>query len=177
MDNRTKDIFAAWVQAIGTVLSAIGSTPFENISEEKLLALNLWGNELQASGNALAADAEEKFTLNKFGNQIQSIGNLVVISGIIIEFNEVKKQLLDIQGNLLQALGGGTALGDVFNKDPSIELAYSLYGNLLQVIGNSLQAISGTLELKGQEATKLNVVGSWIQAIGSVISALGTTKY
>lgn len=176
MSNEQKATFGAWVAAIGTVLAAIGSTPIKSIPENTLRSFNLVGNEMQATGNALEADAIEEFSLTKAGNEIQAIGNVTVIAGIVIDFNDIIKQELNIKGNLLQALGGSAALYDSFNEEHSMEVLYSIYGNLLQIIGNSLQAISGILEINDRDSGNINVVGSWIQAIGSIISALVQTK-
>ncbi|MCA1061229.1 hypothetical protein LCL96_20120 [Rossellomorea aquimaris] len=176
MSNEQKATFGAWVAAIGTVLAAIGSTPIKSIPENTLRSFNLVGNEMQATGNALEADAIEEFLLTKAGNEIQAIGNVTVIAGIVIDFNDIIKQELNIKGNLLQALGGSAALYDSFNEEHSMEVLYSIYGNLLQIIGNSLQAISGILEINDRDSGNINVVGSWIQAIGSIISALVQTK-
>ncbi|PFG04805.1 hypothetical protein [Bacillus sp. es.034] len=176
MGNEQKATFGAWVAAIGTVIAAIGSTPIKRIPRETLRSFNLVGNELQATGNALEADAIEEFSLTKVGNEIQAIGNVTVIAGIVIDFNTIIKQELNIKGNLLQALGGASALADSFDEEHTLEELYSIYGNLLQVIGNSLQAISGILTLNNKDSGNLNVVGSWIQAIGAIISALVQTK-
>ena len=176
MSNEQKATFGAWVAAIGTVIAAVGSTPIKRIPKDTLRAFSLVGNELQATGNALEADAIEDFSLSKAGNEIQAIGNVTVIAGIVIDFNDIIKQELNIKGNLLQALGGSAALYDSFNEEHTLEVLYSIYGNLLQIIGNSLQAISGILEVNNRDSGNLDVVGSWIQAIGSIISALVLTK-
>ncbi|MFI8575978.1 DUF6944 family repetitive protein [Rossellomorea aquimaris] len=176
MSNEQKATLGAWIAAIGTVIAAIGSTPIKSIPEDTLNSFNLVGNELQATGNALEADAIDDFTLTKAGNEIQAIGNVTVIAGILIKFNDITKQELNIKGNLLQALGGGAALADSFDEEHTLEELYSIYGNLLQVIGNSLQAIAGILELNERDSGNINVTGSWIQAIGAVISALVQTK-
>jgi hypothetical protein len=176
MDNELKATFGSWVQAIGTTLSAIGATPFKNISDTLPEDLNLWGNVLQATGNSLVADSEENFTLEKIGNAIQAIGNSTVIVGILINFNEKTKKELNIKGNLLQAVGGGVSLADALGREPTEKELYSIYGNLLQTIGNTLQALSGINELRNRKGQELNLVGSWIQAIGSIISALGQSK-
>lgn len=194
MGNELKELFGAWIQAIGTVIAAVGSTPSKKLSIEFREHLSLWGNELQAVGNALIADAQESFTLGKLGNEIQAIGNVTVIAGIIIDFQEETKQRLEITGNWLQALGGGTALPEDLVDEPSTIRTLNIAGNVLQIIGNSLQAISGTDELKKQEKEKyqgykqsneanekeeglsLDFYGSWIQAVGSVISAIAQTK-
>ncbi|MFL8936068.1 DUF6944 family repetitive protein [Rossellomorea oryzaecorticis] len=173
MGNEFKATFGAWVQAVGTVLSAIGNTPSKSLSDDTLTNLDIIGNEMQATGNALEADAiKNPFDLTKIGNQVQSIGNLTVLSGLVFDFNEVTKQELDIKGNLLQALGGSAAVADSLDEERTLDELLSIYGNALQVIGNSLQAISGILELNNEESGDLNVIGSWIQAVGAVLSAL-----
>ncbi|MDQ0484818.1 DUF6944 family repetitive protein [Guptibacillus hwajinpoensis] len=177
MNNEVKAVFGSWVQAIGTILSAIGSTPIKELSTDLLDSLNLIGNVMQGTGNALIADTIETETLDKLGNQIQAIGNSTVVTGILIDFTNEVKQILNIDGNWLQALGGGVSLADALGGERSTSALYSIYGNLLQAVGNSLQSISGIKELQGKEGQELNVVGSWIQAVGSVISAIGQTKY
>jgi hypothetical protein len=194
MDNQLKALFGAWIQAIGTVIAAVGSTPSEKLSSEFREHLSLWGNELQAVGNALIADSEETFTLSKLGNEIQAIGNVTVMAGIIIDLQEETKLRLDITGNWLQAFGGTVALPDDLVDEPSTIRTLNISGNILQIIGNSLQAINGTEELKNKEKEKyegyrqsneaneeeegysLDFYGSWIQAVGSVISAIAQTK-
>lgn len=106
MDSQFKETFGSWTQAIGTVISAVAGTPSNVLGEEFREKLDLIGNELQATGNAILADAEETWSLNKFGNVIQAIGNSTVILGLVIDFDEVTKQELIIKGNLIQALGG-----------------------------------------------------------------------
>ncbi|WP_243292586.1 hypothetical protein [Bacillus sp. FJAT-47783] len=176
MENNQKALLGSWIQASGTVLSAIGSTPTNVISDDLLDDLNLLGNVLQATGNALIADTEKGVTLDKIGNIVQSIGNSTVITGLLINFDEETKQILNIQGNWLQALGGGVSFADAFGQEPSIDVLFNLYGNLLQTIGNSLQAISGVIDLKNKNGQKLNVIGSWVQAIGSILSFISQLK-
>ncbi|NYE04064.1 hypothetical protein F4694_000808 [Bacillus niacini] len=59
--NQLKELFGAWIQAIGTVTAAVGSTP--SLNDDTQESLNLWGNVLQGTGNALFADAQEGLTL------------------------------------------------------------------------------------------------------------------
>jgi hypothetical protein len=173
MDNAFKSTFGSWIQAIGTVLSAIGNTPSKTLPEDTLDNIDIVGNELQATGNALEADAiADPASLTKIGNQIQSIGNLTVLTGMMMDFNEVTEQELIIKGNLLQALGGSAAVADSLDEERTLNELLSIYGNGLQVIGNTLQAISGILELNHEDSGDLNVAGSWIQAVGAVLSAL-----
>jgi hypothetical protein len=186
MENEFKSIFGAWTQAIGTVVSAIGSTPFPYVSEKWLTDLDLIGNVMQGTGNALQADATKGEPLEKIGNEIQAIGNSTCVTGIMIEFDEETKQKLIITGNWFQALGGLTVVGDQLSERLNGDQSLILIGNLLQAIGNSLQATSGTYELNdkdkmyGQGDTKhtqtLHVSGSWIQAVGSVMCLIGQLK-
>ncbi|MBY0147957.1 DUF6944 family repetitive protein [Neobacillus niacini] len=193
MENQLKALFGAWIQAIGTVTSAVGSTP--SLNEDIQDSLNLWGNALQGTGNALIADSEEGFSLENLGNEVQAIGNTTVIAGLLLNVSEEKKLKLDINGNLLQAVGGGIALPDDLVDEPSTIRTLNIAGNVLQIIGNSLQARGGIIELKSNPNNQVKyksyresnqsqeisysdsfaINGSWIQAVGSVISAIAQT--
>jgi hypothetical protein len=177
IDNEEKGVFGSWVEAIGTILAAIGSTPIKEINSSILNSFTLIGNVMQGTGNALVADTITPPSLNKIGNQLQAIGNSTVVTSILIDFDERVKRILNIDGNWLQAIGGSVSLSDALGGEVSASALYSIYGNFLQVVGNSLQAISGIKELNNEDATNINVVGSWIQAVGAVISAIGQTKY
>ncbi|MFS0777328.1 hypothetical protein ABC255_15170 [Neobacillus sp. 3P2-tot-E-2] len=195
MENQLKELFGAWIQAVGTVTAAVGSTP--SLNEDTQESLNLWGNVLQGTGNALIADAQEGFTLGKLGNEAQAIGNSTVVAGILLNISEENKLKLDINGNLLQAVGGGIALPEDLLDDPSTIRTLNIVGNVLQITGNSMQALGGAEELKSlreknadrfkgyresnesnqlTSSQSLGINGSWIQAVGSVISAIAQTK-
>ncbi|WP_407269985.1 DUF6944 family repetitive protein [Radiobacillus sp. PE A8.2] len=176
MDAQLKSIFGSWIEAIGTTVSAIASTPAKSISTELQKDLSLIGNVLQATGSGLLADSVQTINLNKIGNQIEAIGNSTIISEILLDFSEQTKQELNIKGNLLQALGGGLSFVDSLGQKPSKAQLYSIYGNLLQIIGNTLQAVAGGVSWRGGEASQLNTLGSWIQAIGAIISALAASN-
>lgn len=181
--NGLRSSGAAWVAAFGTVMSAVGSTPFKKIEQSTLESLNLWGNVLQAAGNALQADQEPKPTLTKFGNQIQATGNVTVVSGMVIDLKKETQEKLIITGNWFQATGGLLAVADEIENNPpnhqgELTVAMNVIGNLLSSIGNSLQAIGGIEQLKGNEQSGefTNTTGSWIQAVGSVISAMAASN-
>ncbi|MGQ4706054.1 DUF6944 family repetitive protein [Bacillus thuringiensis] len=207
MENQLKEIFGALLAAIGTITSAIGSTPFHFISVNVRKDLNICGNVLQAVGNSLEADGQGEISLEQIGNELQSIGNVTVISGLIIDFKEETPIKLVIAGNWIQALGGLTALADEFEDTSDKDESLNIIGNLLQSIGNSLQAIGGIYELKSnreeqqysqgnqendvekntdtqvnsetnenEEGQLIDTVGSWIQAVGSVISLIGQIR-
>ncbi|KHD84736.1 hypothetical protein NG54_13565 [Heyndrickxia ginsengihumi] len=81
-----------------------------------------------------------------------------------------------ITGNGLQALGALISLTDEFNDRTQSGRNYNIIGNALQSIGNSMQAVSGIYDLqenKGEDAEILDILGSWIQAVGSIFSLVG----
>lgn len=193
--NQFLDTVGSWVQAIGTVLSAIANTPTLVPEEDSATNLDVVGNVLQGTGNALIADGEEGLTLNKIGSSVQAIGNSTVITGLIGDFPEETKERLVIDGNFIQALGGGVSAADITENSPAEGI--NIVGNLLQTIGNSLQAFAGIIDLKsgdeelsaGQgygkqgngnqgdgesqlDSQTIQVLGSWIQAIGAILTLI-----
>ncbi|WP_261131290.1 DUF6944 family repetitive protein [Bacillus sp. Marseille-Q3570] len=166
----------AWIQAVGTVVAAIGSTPTFYLPHIISKELRIVGNALQALGNAMEAAGKSTISLETTGNKIQALGNLTVIYGIVADIPYVKKQQFEIAGNWLQAFGALLAVIDEL-KEGRTELL-SIIGNTLQSWGNSMQAVGGILELRGDRVTgqNLDVNGSWIQAAGAVIAALGQSQ-
>lgn len=165
MESENKTIIDAWIAAIGTIVSAIGSTPSARLGDNLQSDFGLIGNVLQATGNALQVD-EPKF--DNIGNQIQAIGNITVILGLVSTDNKKKKQTLIIKGNLLQALGASIQFSDFTQTEgPIINI-----GNLLEAIGNSMQAIGAKDTRTEIDSETLNVAGNWIQAAGAVVVAV-----
>ncbi|KIL53056.1 DUF6944 family repetitive protein [Jeotgalibacillus campisalis] len=182
MDNQFKEVFGAAIAAIGTIISAVGSTPSIPIPDQSQDDLNLWGNVLQATGNALEADGQEGPSLEKTGNEIQAAGNITVIAGLVQVSDETNNNKLVITGNWIQALGGLVSLADEVSDGSAPGQTEAIIGNLLQAIGNSMQAVSGVYELRNSGSSsaaeivyyqQIGVYGSWIQAVGSVLSFLG----
>ncbi|RSK25951.1 hypothetical protein EJF36_03035 [Bacillus sp. HMF5848] len=174
MCNKQKATWGAWIQAVGTTLSAIGSTPSLNIDAKILQDLDLVGNVLQATGDALQADSEQG--LERIGNEVQAIGNSIIVGSYILNVRKQTKLKLTIQGDLLQALGSSLVIVDELREDRSVDTLLNIEGNLLQVVGNTLQAIAAKLKLKNKDGDNLNAIGSWIQAIGAILSALSQNK-
>jgi hypothetical protein len=194
MENQLKELFGAWIQAIGSVTAAVGSTPSHNEDFQK--SLHLWGNALQATGNALIADAEEELSLGRLGDEVEALGNAIVIAGLLLNYNEEIKKKIEINGNMLQAVGGGISLAEDLMDEPSTIRTLHIAGNVLQIIGNILQ-VKGDIErlnindesidkFKGfkennqyqviTHSQSLEINGGWIQAVGSVLSAVAHTK-
>ncbi|GKU83500.1 DUF6944 family repetitive protein [Niallia sp. NCCP-28] len=181
MNDHTKEILGTFLSAIGTIEAAIGNTPFEKLGTDVRFNLRLIGNALQASGSALSADGQGSISLEKLGDEIQAVGNSTVIGGLLLDLGDKKDQKLIITGTWLQALGSLVGLADEFEDSTESGRAYNIIGNLLQGIGNSMQAVGGIEQLKqtipkASTFFSVGVVGSWIQATGSVISLIGQIK-
>ncbi|MBO0994532.1 DUF6944 family repetitive protein [Bacillus sp. SD088] len=177
MNNHLKEIIGYFLLTIGTIQSAIGNTPQLHLSEKQSYQLRLIGNVLQASGSALAADGQGSVSLEKIGDEIQETGNSTVFTGMLLYgySEEETEQRVVIAGTWMQALGSFVGLADEFFDSTEAGRAENIVGNLLQGIGNSLQAISTIQELHGNnsEQGQIGTVGSWIQTTGSVISLIG----
>ncbi|WP_182201272.1 DUF6944 family repetitive protein [Paraliobacillus salinarum] len=165
-------IFGGWVQAVGTVLSALGNTPNIPVSLKIKKEFDLLGNTLQATGNAIQVEKLTLDDLNNIGNELQAIGNTTVVASFLLPVDQPTKEGLDTKGNLLQALGGAISFSENWKEKNTLNVLYNGIGNLLQVIGNSLQALS--LQSKA-DATLINTIGHWIQTTGAVMTAIGGT--
>ncbi|WP_445304406.1 DUF6944 family repetitive protein [Niallia sp. FSL W8-1348] len=159
----------------------MGNTPSFHLSNETNYQLRLVGNVLQGTGSALSADGQGTISLEKLGDEIQAIGNSTVVTGLVLykTSNTPAEQKLIITGSWLQALGSFVGLTDEFFDSTADGRIENIIGGLLQGIGNSLQAIGGTEQLKGinnDGQQNIGTLGSWIQATGAVISLIGQVK-
>lgn len=175
--NKDIEIAAVWVQAIGTIIAASGNSAIHFLREEDISNIDLVGNVLQGVGNAVQADQQEKITFEKIGAQIQAIGNTVVATSYIIFEDEIESRLI-IKGNWLQAFGALVEAVDEYFDNSGEDQKLNIIGNVIQIIGNSFQAIGGKhiLYNNQEKGTFLVISGSWIQAIGSVLNAIGQTQ-
>ncbi len=184
MEDWIKERFGHWTQAVGTVLAAVGSTPALVEDEAAGEDLQLVGNVMQATGNGVLADTEIPWSLAYIGEGTQAIGNTVVVAGLALPLDENTKNKLGISGDLLQALGTGVGVAADLEREPSLSTILFIYADLLQMIGNSLQAVGGSFtseEVPVEEADgegMLNkweiifITGSWIQAVGAVLDGI-----
>ena len=168
MEESQVKVGAAWLDGIGTILSAIGNTPCPFVREQLLLNIDFVGDVLQANAAAVMADLEEEYNLSKIGNSIDASGNVTEIAG-----NISSNELLANSGNAIQTVGTGLTLVDALTE-PLIDLYY-VYGSLLETIGLSMQTIAGGFPSGNKFGERLNTAGTWVQAIGSNIEAIGLT--
>lgn len=166
-DANITAIAGNWIEAIGTVVTAIGSTPSTIFTQQMLTDFTIIGNILEAGGCAISAENEDSL-LDRVGDQLQAIGNLTVVAGIL-DKNEQSGQLIQMQGNLIQVVGAGITI----NTQGKLTLSQTIAntGNIIQLIGNVIQVFANT---DTQEGVVMNAVGAWIQAVGAIITALAS---
>lgn len=166
-ESNITTIAGNWIEAVGTIVSAIGSTPSTFFTQQTLNDFNIIGNILEAGGSAIVAEAENTL-LDRVGGQLSSIGNLAVVAGIFSK-NEQSGQLLEQQGNLLQVVGVGITI----NTEGKLTLLQTIAntGNIIQLIGNVIEVFADNDTSEGEV---MNAVGAWIQAVGAVITALAS---
>lgn len=171
------EIASVWVQVLGTIIAALGNSAWNILSEEEIKDLDLVGNVIQAFGNAVQADQQETVTFEKIGTQIQAIGNTVVASSYILLEEDLESKLI-IKGNWLQAFGAIVEAVDEVLDNSGKDQRLNILGNTTQAVGNSFQAIGGKHILYNNEEKGLFLVisGGWIQAVGTILNAIGQTQ-
>ncbi|WP_091024009.1 hypothetical protein [Bacillus sp. UNCCL81] len=161
--SQVMEVIGAWVNAIGTISSAISSTPMRGLKEENRkrwedisFHLDFGGNSFQAIGNLIEAFLGEPSVIEDAGEIIQASGNVTVLFSLLAAEAEEEKVeeekdadraiKLNITGNAQQAFGGLiAALEEVSSEDFDVS---GFMGNFLQAIGNTLQVLGGLVELE-----------------------------
>ncbi|MCU5054045.1 AraC family transcriptional regulator [Bacillus cereus] len=199
MNPSSLKVTGAWFQVGGNLTAAIGTTR-GFIGEEKVESeLVIVGSSLQALGYILQIiasnydDGEEKREnqsklLDQIGIELLALGNKSNVIGIYFNINEQLKEndYLIITGNSLQSIGAFLGV-EAALVDINVLQKIIILGNSMQSLGAGLQAYQGVLNvLKDEKENKdsifdkkderiIALIGIWIQAIGTLISAIGIT--
>ncbi|AKR35219.1 MULTISPECIES: DUF6944 family repetitive protein [Bacillus] len=199
MNPSSLKVTGAWFQVGGNLTAAIGTTR-GFIGEEKVESeLVIVGSSLQALGYILQIiasnydDGEEKREnqsklLDQIGIELLALGNISNVIGIYFNINEQLKEndYLIITGNSLQSVGAFLGV-EAALVDINVLQKIIILGNSMQSLGAGLQAYQGVLNvLKDEKENKdslfdkkderiIALIGIWIQAIGTLISAIGIT--
>ncbi|WP_078394132.1 DUF6944 family repetitive protein [Shouchella patagoniensis] len=172
-DNHAKIIFGQWIVAVGTIFAVIATTQRTNIVEATRSDYSIYGNALEAAGNAIIADGIAEASSERTGTYIQTFGNLTALYADISDIPDDVEITLNIKGSLLEALGTSYAIfGSEPLNDPSRRETISLYGGLLQLFGNFFEAFGGFVELRGGEGESFFEIGTILQAIGAIVTAV-----
>ncbi|PET38978.1 AraC family transcriptional regulator [Bacillus cereus] len=199
MNPSSLKVTGAWFQVGGNLTAAIGTTR-GFIGEEKVESeLVIVGSSLQALGYILQIiasnydDGEEKREnqsklLDQIGIELLALGNISNVIGIYFNINEQLKEndYLIITGNSLQSIGAFLGI-EAALMDINVLQKIIILGNSMQSLGAGLQAYQGVLNVLKDERENedsifdkrderiIALIGIWIQAIGTLISAIGVT--
>ncbi|MES5846697.1 MULTISPECIES: AraC family transcriptional regulator [unclassified Bacillus cereus group] len=166
-------IVGSSLQALGYILQIIGS----NETEDKV--------EKENQNMCLEKKSE---MLDKMGIELLALGNISNVIGIYFNINEQLKEndYLIIVGNSLQSIGAFLGVEAALLQMKMLQKIIVI-GNSLQSLGAGLQAYQGIVNVMQNriqnEDSKVDkkderiiaLIGVWIQAIGTAISAIGLT--
>lgn len=199
MNPSSLKVTGAWFQVGGNLTAAIGTTR-GFIGEEKVESdLVIVGSSLQALGYILQIiaskydDGEEKREnqsklLDQIGIELLALGNISNVIGTYFNINEQLKEndYLIITGNSLQSIGAFLGV-EAALLDINVLQKIIILGNSMQSLGAGLQAYQGVSNVLKDERENedsifdkkderiIALIGIWIQAIGTLISAIGVT--
>ncbi|WIG39001.1 DUF6944 family repetitive protein [Bacillus toyonensis] len=205
MNPSSLKVTGAWYQVGGNLTAAIGTTRGFIGEEKIESDLVIIGSSLQAFGYILQIIASnytedeevenrniclqnESETLDKMGIELLALGNISNVIGTYFNKNEqlTENDYLIIVGNSLQSIGAFLGVEAALIEMKIIQRIIVL-GNSMQSLGAGLQAYQGIINLSKDEVENedrildkkderiIALVGIWIQAIGTVISAIGLT--
>ncbi|KXY80411.1 AraC family transcriptional regulator [Bacillus anthracis] len=166
-------IVGSSLQALGYILQMIASNETEDKGEKehqnmclekKSEMLDKTGIELLALGNIsnvigtyfnINEQLKENDYLIIVGNSLQSIGAFLGVEAALLQMKMLQKII--VIGNSLQSLGAGL----------------QAYQGIVNVMQNRIENEDSKVDKKDERIIAL--IGVWIQAIGTAISAIGLT--
>ncbi|MCU4989148.1 AraC family transcriptional regulator [Bacillus cereus] len=166
-------IVGSSLQALGYILQIIASNDNEDEAERenqnkclenKSEMLDKMGIELLALGNIsnvigtyfnINEQLKENDYLIIVGNSLQSIGAFLGVEAALLQMKAIQRII--ILGNSLQSLGAGL----------------QAYQGIVNVLKNGIEDDDNMVDNKNERIIAL--IGIWIQAIGTIISAIGLT--
>ncbi|MGG0290995.1 AraC family transcriptional regulator [Bacillus pacificus] len=170
-------IVGSSLQALGYILQIIASNETEDEGE----------SESERENQSMCLENKSEM-LDKMGIELLALGN---ISNVIGTYFNIKEQLkendyLIIIGNSLQSIGAFLGVEAALPQMKTVQKIIIL-GNSLQSLGAGLQAYQGIINVMKNRIENedsivdqkderiIALIGIWIQAIGTVISAIGLT--
>jgi hypothetical protein len=178
VEDEYKLLTGAWLDAIGTIISAIAEVRelagFNDLNN-KLVAI---GEGLQAVGTLLIGTVATEDPLGFSGEWIDGAGAAASALGACLQDvdpeNGEEGVRLETIGNAFQSMGAAiSALADHLAGEEEYAL-----GNAVQALGAGLEAVAGVYELneRGEEGQPIATIGAIIQAIGSNLNAIIATR-
>ncbi|MBU8908846.1 DUF6944 family repetitive protein [Desertibacillus haloalkaliphilus] len=168
-----KLLSGAWLDAIGTIVSAIAEgRELAGIQNSNELLVTI-GEGLQAVGSLLIGTVATDNVLDFTGNWIDGVGASASSLGAYLQaFDENGDDNIRLEalGDTFQSMGSSiSAAADHFEGEHDYAI-----GNATQALGAGLEAIAGVFRLneRGEEAQPISTIGAVLQAIGSNFNAI-----
>jgi hypothetical protein len=153
----------------------------------QIIASNDTGNEAERENQNMCLENKSEM-LDKMGIELLALGNISNVIGTYFNINKQLKEndYLIIVGNSLQSIGAFLGVEAALLQMKAIQRIIIL-GNSLQSLGAGLQAYQGIINVSKNEIENegsmvdkkdekiIALIGIWIQAIGTIISAIGLT--
>ncbi|HDR6317057.1 TPA: AraC family transcriptional regulator [Bacillus thuringiensis] len=166
-------IVGSSLQALGYILQIIASDDT--------------GDEAERENQNMCLENKSEM-LDKMGIELLALGNISNVIGTYFNINKQMKEndYLIIVGNSLQSIGAFLGVEAALLQMKAIQRIIIL-GNSLQSLGAGLQAYQGIINVSKNEIENedsmvdkknekiIALIGIWIQAIGTAISAIGLT--
>ncbi|MCH4566340.1 MULTISPECIES: DUF6944 family repetitive protein [Bacillus] len=166
-------IVGSSLQALGYILQIIASDDT--------------GDEVERENQNMCLENKSEM-LDKMGIELLALGNMSNVIGTYFNINKQLKEndYLIIVGNSLQSIGAFLGVEAALLQMKAIQRIIIL-GNSLQSLGAGLQAYQGIINVSKNEIENedsmvdkknekiIALIGIWIQAIGTIISAIGLT--
>ncbi|MED2934575.1 AraC family transcriptional regulator [Bacillus wiedmannii] len=153
----------------------------------QIIASNDTGDEAERENQNMCLENKSEM-LDKMGIELLALGNISNVIGTYFNINKQLKEndYLIIIGNSLQSIGAFLGVEAALLQMKVIQRIIIL-GNSLQSLGAGLQAYQGIINVSKNEIENedsmvdkknekiIALIGIWIQAIGTIISAIGLT--
>ncbi|MDM5438741.1 AraC family transcriptional regulator [Bacillus hominis] len=153
----------------------------------QIIASNYTEDEDKRENQNICLENKSKI-LDKMGIELLALGNISNVIGTYFNIHEQLKEndYLIIVGNSLQSIGAFLGVEAALIEMEAIQRIIIL-GNSMQSLGAGLQAYQGITNLSKDEIENedsmvdkkneriIALIGIWIQAIGTAISAIGLT--
>ncbi len=178
LTDSEKILIGTWLDALGTVISAIGEVrELLGLNEINKLLVAI-GDGLQGVGPFLIGTAAEDDPLMFAGNWIDGAGGTAASLGAFREYiglgEEEDNLRIELLGYILQSKGASiSAVADYLAGEEGLA-----FGNALQGLGAGLEAIGAVYLLRNMEdiGTPITTLGAILQAIGSNYNAVIVTR-
>ncbi|HDR8184474.1 TPA: AraC family transcriptional regulator [Bacillus thuringiensis] len=153
----------------------------------QIIASNDTGDEAEIENQNMCLENKSEM-LDKMGIELLALGNISNVIGTYFNINKQLKEndYLIIVGNSLQSIGAFLGVEAALLQMKALQRIIIL-GNSLQSLGAGLQAYQGIINVSKNEIENednmvdkknekvIALIGIWIQAIGTIISAIGLT--